>query len=146
MATKETVWDLVQSMATLWRFPGKDLKATAKTYHRALRDLSDDQATEAVTALLSEWGKPQAPAPADILTTAKAFKRQSNPLPRLPRSEPSHDEIIAKIKRDMAPLNAVLDVLGDYKPFDKWTEDEKRRVARAQAAARLDNAGKVIEP
>ena len=37
MPTKETVIELIRLMATLWRFPTKDLKTTAAAYHMALR-------------------------------------------------------------------------------------------------------------
>ena len=138
MATKETVWDMVQSMATLWRFPSQDLKATAETYHQALKDLSDDNVRNAAQELCASWGKSSAPMPADIIRIAKEQRPVPFRPPRLPRKEPTHEEIITKVKRDTYASQAIIEVLGSHKPFEKWTEAEKTAVAKRQAELRAE--------
>ena len=147
MATKEVIWDLVSLMASMWTFPGKDLKMTAEGYHMALRDLSDTQVKEAVTALLSEWGKAAPPKPADILLIAKETAPVSNKPSRLPPRERSHDEIMQKIWRDTYHMQAIQDVLGEkrrHDPSERWSREEWLAISKRQGEYReeiLEQAG-----
>ena len=55
-----------------------------------------------------------------------------------PRPTPSHDAIMAKVKRDTYHCKAVIEVLGQHKAFELWTADEKRKVAKRQAKMRTE--------
>ena len=126
-------------MATLWTFPSKDMKLTAEAYHLALRDLSDEAAREATTALTSEWGNRIAPKPADILMKATEFRRTLPDSPRLPPRESSHEEIMDRIKRQLAPHRIIAEVLSEERRHEnpkRWTAEERREISRRQAEAR----------
>lgn len=141
MATKETITDLIRSMASVWNFPGKDLKATAGAYHVALRDLSDDDVKGAITALLSEWTKNSPPKPADIRMTAATFKTISQALPGLPQREPSHEEIMLKVRRDTYACRAIAEVLGEHRRHEHprfWTRPEWLAIAKRQKELRTE--------
>ena len=141
MATRETTWDAIQSMASVWTFPGKDLKATAEAYYLALRDLSDDQLTDAVTALLSSWAKASPPKPADILTKASEFKISSPRPRRLPKPAPSHDDIMHKVRCDTYHVRAITEVLGEerrHTPHWRWTAEESVKISSRQAEMRKE--------
>ena len=141
MATKETIAEAVQSMASVWKFPSSDLKATAAAYHLALRDLADEQVTEAVTALLSSWGRNTPPKPADILAQVKEFEISSPRPPRLPRPQPSHDDIIHKVRCDTYHVRAIREVLGEkrrHTPHWHWTAEESVAISSRQAEMRKE--------
>lgn len=141
MATKETIWDAVQLMANVWKFPGADLKAAATAYHLALRDLGDEQVTEAITALLSSWEKATPPRPAEILKQAAEFKILSPRPPRLPKPAPSHDEIMHKVRCDTYHVRAIAEVLGErrrHTPHWQWTPEEFKAISRRQADMRKE--------
>lgn len=141
MATRETLWDVVSSMATVWKFPGEDLKATAKAYHLALRDLSDDQIMDAAQALLSSWTKTVPPKPADIRTTAAELKPSPYTPPRLARPEPSHEDIMHKLRCDTYHVRAVTEVLGEKRRHEHhryWTAEEWKAISAKQAKYRAE--------
>ena len=140
MATKETIWDAVQLMASVWKFPG-DLKTVAAAYHTALRDLGDTEATEAIKALLSSWEKASPPRPADILKQAAEFKILSPRPPRLAKPTPSHDEIMHKVRCDTYHVRAIREVLGEerrHTPHWRWTSEESVAISRRQAEMRKE--------
>ena len=139
MATKETIWDMVSSMASVWTFPGNDLKATAAAYYQALRDLSDDQIMDAATALLASWQKASPPKPADIRVSVAELRISSPRQPRLPRPEPDHDEILHRIKCQTYHVRAITDVLGEERRHlhhSHWTASEWKAISKRQAELR----------
>ena len=132
MATKETVWEAVQSMASVWKFPGTDLKLTAGAYYSALRDLSDEDVKRATGALLSEWTKTAPPKPADVRIIADELRPLPPRLPRPARHEPTHEEIMAKIRRDNYHVQAIRECgVWDIHP-DKWSLEQSRAVSKRQ--------------
>ena len=137
MATKETVWDAVRLMASVWRFPNEDQKATATAYHVALSDLSDLEVTEAVKSLMHSWTKTAPPKPADIRSEALANK-PSNNRPLLPRPEPNHEDILRKIRVGSYHVNAIAQCgLADKTP-DRWTREEWLQASKRQAELRRE--------
>ena len=141
MATKEMIAEMIDSMASVWKFPREDLKATAETYYRALRDLSDDQVMDAATDLLSSWTKTAPPKPADIRTTAAELKPSPYMPPRLVRPEPSHEDIVHKIRCDLYHVRAITEVLGDKRRHEHhrhWTAEEWKAISAKQAKYRAE--------
>lgn len=141
MATKEAVWEAVQSMASVWRFPGEDLKATALAYHLALRDLSDNQLAASAAELLSSWEKQAPPKPADFCRVAKELRPPLPSSPRLPPREPSHEEIMHRVKCQTYHLQAIAEVLGDKRRHDhsrNWSPEEWKAISKRQAELKAD--------
>ena len=132
MATKETIWGAVQLMAGAWKFPGVDLKQTAMAYYEALRDLADEDIERATKSLLASWPKETAPKPAVIRQTAHETRPSPPKPPRLERPAPTHEEIMAKLKRDMYATQAIKECGLADKRIDRWTHEQRRAVATKQ--------------